>query len=69
MRETGQPGIYHTEINERIVCEEASIWMQIDIPSQAHPSRIVATRYGRAERGICIKIASEPILEADLTLD
>jgi hypothetical protein len=60
MRETVQPGVYHIEINERIVSEEASIWMRFDIPSQDHLSRVVATRYGRAERGICIKIASEP---------
>ena len=34
--------------------------MRFHIPSQDHLSRVVATRYGRAECGICIKIASKP---------
>jgi hypothetical protein len=28
MRETGQPGINHIEIDERIVSEGAAIWMR-----------------------------------------
>ena len=60
MREASQIGIYHVEINESIASEEVSIWVRIDITSQAHLARVVARRYGRAEPGICIKIASEP---------